>query len=215
MEPTEENLRAWNELHRRRAAALTAAPPNPDALAFLPELEGKRVLHVSCGAGETSAELVARGALVTGIDLDETALAAARERAPGGLFLLAELSDLPSHLRRKRFDLVVAGPGSLPEDLAGWIGAATAALRANGVLFLHERHPAGECVDPMSLRWSADYFEQPWLVGDLVEAVLAAGLELRRLAELRAPAAPRRRDPRIPAELVLVAARTTRSASGT
>jgi SAM-dependent methyltransferase len=208
MEPTEENLRAWNELHRRRAAALATTPPNPDALALLPDLHGKRVLHVACVTGETSAELVARGALLTGIDTDESALAVARERAPGGLFLVADLHELPSHLRRKRFDVVYAGPGTIPgEDLAGWLRAAFSPVRVGGVLFVHERHPAGECVDPMSLRWSADYFERPWLLGELVEGTLAAGLELRRVVELRAPAAPRRRDPRIPAELVLVAGR--------
>jgi SAM-dependent methyltransferase len=208
MEPTEENLRAWNELHRRRAAALATAPPNPDALALLPDLDGRRVLHVACGRGETSAELVARGALVTGIDADESALSVARESAPGGLFLVADLHQLPSHLRRRRFDLVYAGPGTLPgDDLAGWVGAAASAVRVGGVLFVHERHPAGECVDQMSLRWSADYFERPWLLGELVEAAVAAGLDPRRLVELRAPAAPRRRDPRIPAEVVLVAAR--------
>jgi SAM-dependent methyltransferase len=210
MEPTQENLRAWNELHRRRAAAQAATPPpNPDALALLPELGGKRLLHVSCGTGQTSAELVARGALVTGIDVDEPALAAARERAPGGLFLVADLHQLPSHLRRRRFDLVYAGPGSLAGigDVPGWIAAAAGVLQARGVLFLHERHPVAECIDPTSLRWRADYFEREWTPGELIEAVLAAGLTLRRFAELRAPPLPRRRDPRVPAELVLAAAK--------
>src|SRR5439155_1177283 len=91
---------------------------------------------------------------------------------------------------------VYAGPGALPaEDIAGWIAAAASALRARGLLFVHERHPAGECVEPMALRWSTDYFERPWRVDTLVEAALGAGLELRRLAELRAPA-PTPRKPR-------------------
>ena len=208
MEPTEENLRAWNELHRRRSAAFAAAPPlSPEALELLPEVAGKRVLHVFCGTGETSAELVARGALVTGIDLDEDALAAARERAPGGLFLVADLHQLPSHLRRRKFELVYGGPGALAqvEDVGAWVGAAAAALRVRGELFLHERHPVAECLDPMNLRWRADYFELPWRPGDLVAAVIDAGLVLSRLAELRPPASPRRRDPRVPSEFVLVA----------
>jgi ubiquinone/menaquinone biosynthesis C-methylase UbiE len=210
MEPTQENLRAWNELHRQRAAAQTASPPpNPEALALLPELAGKRVLHVSCGSGETSAALVGRGALVTGIDVDEDVLAAARERAPGGLFLVADLHQLPSHLRRRRFDLVYAGPGSLDVvgDVPSWVVAAARVLRAGGVLFLHERHPVAECIDPTTLRWRADYFDRKWSLGDLVDALLAAGLTLRRFAELRALGSPRRQDPRVPAEFVLAAAK--------
>jgi SAM-dependent methyltransferase len=208
MEPTEENRRAWNELHRRREAVSAAAPPpSPEALELLPDLAGKRVLHVRCGAGETSAELVGRGALVTGIDLDEEALAAARERAPGGLFLVADLHHLPSHLRRRKFELVYGGPGVLAhvEDLGAWVAAAASVLRVRGELFLHERHPVAECLDPMNLRWRADYFELPWRPGDLVAAVVEAGLSVSRLAELRPSASPRRRDPRVPSELVLVA----------
>jgi SAM-dependent methyltransferase len=209
MEPTEENLRAWNELHRRRAAARAATPPpRPEALALLPDLGGKRVLHVSCGTGETSAELVARGALVTGIDRDEEALALARERAPGGVFLVGDIDELPSHLRRKRFDLVYAGPGTLRSvDLEGWLAAAASALRARGALFVHERHPVADCIDPTTLRWRADYFELGWTLGELIDAVLAAGLVLQHLVELRAPSLPRRQDPRVPAELVAIAAR--------
>jgi len=40
----------------------------PDAVRErLPDLNGKHVLHVPCGTGEVSAELIALGALVTGV----------------------------------------------------------------------------------------------------------------------------------------------------
>jgi SAM-dependent methyltransferase len=207
MEPTEENRRAWNELQRRRVAAVAAAPgPNPEVLALVPDPAGRRVLLVSCGSGETAAKLVERGALVTGIDRDEDALALARERAPGALFLVAELDQLPAHLRRRRFDVVYACPGALSHGSAGgFVAAAASALQARGTLVLHERHPVADCIDPATLRWRADYFDLERSPGQLVDAAVAAGLVVRRLAELRAPATPRRGDPRIPAELVLVA----------
>jgi SAM-dependent methyltransferase len=176
-------------------------------LALLPELAGKRVLDARCGSGETSRELAARGALVTGIDEDEEALAAAREVAPEALFLRATLEQLPSHLRRRKFDLVYLSPAAVraAEDVAGLVSAAAGALRAGGELFLHARHPVADCVDPATLRWRADYFEQPQRPGDLVSAVLASGLALLRLAELRPATSPRRHDPRVPGELAVVA----------
>jgi SAM-dependent methyltransferase len=205
MEPTEENRRAWDAMHRRRSAALTAPSVSAQALQLLPPLDGRRVLHLFCGAGETSAQLVARGAIVTGIDLDEEALATARERAPEALFLRADLHHLPAHLRRRRFDLLYASPASIrtAEDLGEWARAAAGALRQRGELFAHALHPVAECVDPATLRWRADYFEQPRRPGDLVAAVIGAGLSVVALEELRPAASPRRHDPRVPGELVL------------
>jgi SAM-dependent methyltransferase len=208
MLPTEENRRAWDTLQRRRVAA-AAQPPSPEALEHLPDLAGKRVLHVVCGGGETSAELVARGALVTGIDVDEAALEAARERAPGALFLRADLHRLPSHLRRRKFDLVYLSPAAVrdDDDLTGLVAAAAGVLRVRGELFLHAHHPVADCVDPATLRWRADYFELPRRPGDLVAAIADAGLSPTRLAELRPAISPRRHDPRVPSELVVRAVR--------
>ena len=208
MEPTEENIRAWNERHRRWAEVWTALPELPDEVrALLPELESRHVLHLRCGTGETAAELAAAGALVTGVDADEDALAAARQRAPSALFLRADVEELPAQLRRRRFDLVFGGPGLLDtlHDLDAWATGVASALRAGGELLLHERHPLASCLDPASLRWRADYFELPWLVGDLVRTVVHAGLTILRLEELRPTAAPRVQDPRVPGSLALVA----------
>jgi SAM-dependent methyltransferase len=206
VEPTEENIRAWNELHRRWAEAYAGPPQlSLEARELLPELRSKHVLHVRCGTGETSAQLVELGALVTGIDLDEDALAAARGLAQNALFERADLLQLPPHLRRRRFHLVYAGPGALREaqDLPVWAAKAAGALRPGGELFVHEIHPVADCLDPASLRWRADYFELPWQLGEVVSAVAGSGLQVTRLVELRPPSSPRRQDPRVPGEYVL------------
>src|SRR5437016_2207240 len=111
MWPTEQNRQAWDERHgggRPFAARLPVAVRER-----LPDLQGKHVLHLPCGTGEIAAELSALGALVTGVDPDERALAAARERAPDAAFFQAELVELPLQLRRGRFNLVYSGEGAL------------------------------------------------------------------------------------------------------
>ena len=68
----------------------------PPALrARLHGLEGQRVLHLGCGSGEATAELAALGALVTGVDVDETALATARAREPVLPWLHGDAEHLP------------------------------------------------------------------------------------------------------------------------
>src|SRR6266508_4264920 len=111
MWPTEQNRQAWDN---RYGHGRGPGGRLPDAVRErLPDLKGKHVLHLPCGAGEVSAELIALGALVTGVDPSEEALTAARERAPDAAFFQAELHELPLQLRRGRFNLVYAGEGTL------------------------------------------------------------------------------------------------------
>ena len=223
MEPTEENLRAWDELHRLRVAALADRPAIPPGIReLLPDLQGRHVVHLMCGTGEASAELAAIGALVTGVDVWDEALAVARERYPDLVFVHADPHDLPLQLRRRRTDLVYAGGGVLRylHDLDAFLSGAVAALKTHGLLILWDTHPALECLDLTSLRWREDYFGgallvgtrlgeerevRLWRLGEVVNAVLAAGLVVRRLDELRTPGAVRRHDPRVPGEFALVA----------
>jgi len=59
-------------------------------------------LDLGCGPGDISAELIARGARVTGIDADNELLAAARRQCPSGLFENQDLNNLK--LSRNSFD---------------------------------------------------------------------------------------------------------------
>jgi SAM-dependent methyltransferase len=211
MWPTEQNRQAWND---RYGHGRGPGDRLPDAVRErLPDLNGKHVLHLPCGAGEVSAELIALGALVTGVDPSDEALAAARERAPDAAFFQAELHELPLQFRRGRFNLVYAGEGTLAtvSELALFASAVAAALRKNGELILYDWHPVAACVDPVDLRWRESYFtEGLWRLGQVVVAVAETGLALRELEELPPPPseAGGRLDPRLPTDFLLRATKT-------
>ncbi len=211
MWPTdEEGRRAWDELHRRRAEDESDRRRIPDAIRErLPALAGKHVLHLLCATGESTADLIALGALVTAVDVSEEALAAARERAPDAAFLLADVHDLPLELKRGRFDVVYADEGALTRvaSLEAWAREAVAALRANGELVIHDRHPVADCVDPVDLRWKVSYFEDGGFhrLGEIVSAVAGAGLALSLLEEFPSLSAERTHDARIPGDFLLIA----------
>src|SRR6266581_243859 len=128
MEPTDHNLRAWDDAHRRRAqvsGGLGLPSPVRHALA---DLHGKRALDLQCGTGEAAAELAEFGATVTGVDESAEALALARERWPSILWIQGDAEALPAELRRGRFDLVYRGPGVVERlrDLDGWVNGIAA-----------------------------------------------------------------------------------------
>ena len=119
------------------------------------------------------------------------------------------MHDLPSELKRGRFDLVYTAEGVLAwlHDLDAWAGGIVAALRSGGDFLLHEEHPVAQCVDA-SLRWREDYFDEDlhvyqgwshfelkgppateekverfWRLGQVVTALARAGLVVRQLEE--------------------------------
>jgi SAM-dependent methyltransferase len=211
MWPTEQNREAWEARFGR-----TAAPPAglPDAVRErLTDVNGKHVLHLPCGTGEATADLLALGALVSGIDPSDEALAIARERVPNAAFFQAEVYDLPLQLRRRRFSVVYAGDGtlSLAPDLELLSVALAAALRKGGRLVLHDRHPVADCIDPVGLRWRESYFEEGRRrLGQVVTAIVGGQLDLVELEELPPPPKETggRHDPRIPASFLLQATKT-------
>jgi SAM-dependent methyltransferase len=56
---------------------------------------GRTLLDLGCGAGELARMAVDKGAVVTGIDLDEAAVAAAAERVPEGSFTVGDAHEPP------------------------------------------------------------------------------------------------------------------------
>jgi SAM-dependent methyltransferase len=201
VEPTKDNLRVWEERRGR-----VEEPGLPEAVRrALPEVRGLMVLHLGCGTGVGTLELVERGAMVTGVDPSPAALEAARERLPDTALIAAELDELPVQLGRGRFDLALAPVLVDPRRVV-------AALRPGGELLIHDVHPVVECLDA-ALRWRANYFEEgERRLGEIVTAVAQAGLVISSLEEL--PAEDRRRqDPRVPAEFVLRAQKPPRAAA--
>lgn len=209
MEPTDHNRRAWDEIHRQRSEALAGERGLPAPVRHaLADLKDKRVLHLQCGTGESTAELAELGAVVTGVDSSGQALEAARERWPSILWVQADAQALPGELLRGRADLVYAGPGSLAQitDLDAWTRGIGTALHVGGDFLLFEEHPVALCVDGL-MHWRESYFaEGSRRLGQIVNAVTRAGLGIRALEEYPARSEDfRRHDARIPGTFLLYA----------
>jgi SAM-dependent methyltransferase len=218
MEPTDRNRRAWDEVHRRRSEAMRGRLGLPQIVrSALGDIGGRRVLHLQCATGESTAELA---------ELD-----VARERWPDVAWVQADVQALPQELTRGRFDLVYSADGVLAwlHDLDAWAHGIASALRGGGDFLLHDEHPVAQCIDP-SLRWREDYFDEGtfvnvgwehfelsgepareekherfWRLGQIVSAVAGAGLVVRQLEEYPGDRSWRRLPAKIPGAVVLLA----------
>ena len=232
MEPTDQNRKAWDEIHRRRTAAMEGQLGIPAQIReLLPDVAGKHVLHLQCATGESTAELVELGALVTAVDISTEALEVARERAPDVAFMHADVHELPLELHRGRFDLVFTGGGVLVwlHDLDAWAAGIASALKPGGTLLLYDSHPVGGCIDHLG-HWRDDYFdesvfveagwehfeltgspatepkhERHWRLEQVIDAVTGAGLQVTRLAEFQTLYKWMQRDRRVPWDFALLA----------
>jgi len=217
MEPTDQNREAWDEIHRRRAEATAGQLGIPEQIReLLPDVDGKHVLHLQCGTGESTAQLVELGALVSAVDISRDALEIARERAPDVAYVHADVHDLPLELRRSRFDLVFTGGGVLRwlHDLDAWATGIASTLKPGGLLLLYDDHPVSARVDPLG-HWRDDYFvdetgedhERHWQLGQVFAAVTGAGLRVMQLVEFQTLYTWAQRDRRVPWDFALLAAK--------
>lgn len=207
MDPTDQNRRAWDEIHRRRAEETGGQLGIPEGIReLLPDVEGKHVLHLQCATGEQTAELVELGALVTAVDISMEAIEVARERAPDVAYVHADIHDLPLEVRRGRFDLVFTGGDviSTLDDLDAWLQGIASALKPGGMLILYDSHPVTTSVDPLG-HWREDYFDGRRQLGEVLDAVIGAGLRVTRLAEFQSLYDWLQRDRRVPWDFALLA----------
>ena len=149
-------------------------------------------------------------AVVTGVESSGLALEAARERWPSILWVQADAQALPAELRRGRFDLVYAGPGSMLEirDLDAWMRGVATAVRPGGDLLLFDEHPVALCVDGL-MHWRESYFDEGLhRLGQILTAAARAGLPPRALEEYPSRAdGGRHHDARLPGTFLLYAQR--------
>ena len=202
MEPTDRNRRAWDEMHRARDA--TAGLP-PEVLARMPALGDKHVLQLGGDAAAAQA-LHELGALVTVVTSEPDTVENVRDLESGAAAVQADVTDLPLELRRGRFDLVYA-VDVLPEvrDLSSFAGSAAAAARSAGLLVLQDAHPVAGCLDDTGLAWRGDYFEGRFQLGQIVDALTAAGFWLRSLDEFSSLHRWRMGNRRVPGDLLITA----------
>jgi malonyl-CoA O-methyltransferase len=160
-----------------------------EILRLLPDVRGKRVLDVGCGAGRYLDLLAARGArCVVGVDPERAMLA----RVGGAAAACAALPRLPFH--GGTFDAVVCAlvVGHL-EDLAGALAEMARVLAPGGTLVYSDVHPEGAARGWRRTFRAAD--GRDYAVRHVVHprpaheaACAAAGLAIDAVAEPRANA---------------------------
>ena len=194
----------------RFGAGWERAVEHADLLALLPDVPGRRVLDLGCGAGQLAHFLATRGAAeVVGVDLSERMLALARAEwaHPRVTYQRASLED--AAFTPARFDLIVSSLAfHYVEDYRGLIGRIAGWLDAGGVLVYSTEHPIYTARLPGNgwirdgagaMRWSLDRYgdeggrAETWFVSGvrkvhrtmatLVNGLLDAGLVIERLLE--------------------------------
>ncbi len=125
--------------------------------AELPQVVGKRLLHLQCHFGADTLTLAQRGASVVGLDFSTEAITVARSLASElGLdedrarFVQADLYDAVAAIGEPAgFDIVFVTWGALCwlPDIAGWARIVAHFLKPGGSLYLAEGHPVAMVLD--------------------------------------------------------------------
>ena len=121
--------------------------------AELGDVVGKRVLHLQCNMGADTLSLARMGAIVTGVDISDAAIAQARQLADEtGLparFVRSDVYALPDALD-EQFDIVFMSYGALCwlGDLDRWARLVARYVRPGGIAYLVEMHPFSNMLAP-------------------------------------------------------------------
>jgi len=139
---------------------INASYERPAMLEMAGDVTGKRVLDVGCAGGALSEALVARGASVVGIDVNERFIERARARlgvTPNAEFHVADIAEPMPFVATGSFDIVTASLVlHYVEDWTTPLREFRRVLRPDGVLLISTHHPTQdiELAAP-----PADYFK--------------------------------------------------------
>lgn len=190
------------------ASVLNAYYERPAVLGLAGDVRGRRILDAGCGSGPLAAELVARGAAVSGFDGSSAMLDLARRRLGDSVPLQVHDLAQPLPYENEAFDDVVA---SLVlhylEDWSGPLAEMCRVLRPGGRLIASVNHPfVRQFNAPDQDYFRVQRYDEEYVfdgraavltmwhrpLREVVRAVTAAGLDLRVLDEpAPSPDAPR------------------------
>jgi SAM-dependent methyltransferase len=183
-------------------------------LELLGEVSGKRILHLQCHFGQDTLSLARLGATVTGLDISDAALDAARALAERcGLEADWVLSNVAEHVPALdgRFDIVFTSYGTIGwlPDLKPWAANIARYLKPGGRFVFVEFHPALWMFDNDFSAVAHSYFNRAMIIeeeqgsyadraapittrscswnhslDDVLSALLQAGLVLEGFTEL-------------------------------
>ncbi len=151
----------------------------PEELALLGDVRGQKLLHLQCNSGQDSLSLAARGALVTGVDISDEAIAFAcqlsQESGISATFHRADIYEWFKTMPAACFDRVFASYGVLCwlSDLERWAAGIASALVPGGRFVLMEFHPMAMYFDE---QWQPayDFFHHEGIPGGGVSDYVAA-----------------------------------------
>jgi SAM-dependent methyltransferase len=190
----------WRRCHREPGLVL-----DDRELHWLGDVAGKRIAVLGSGDNLVAFAIAGMGARVTSVDISESQLATAGQRAEElGLaieFVRADVTELHD-LATGSFDLVYTG-GHIAiwvSDLRKFYREATRILKLGGLLIVSEYHPFRRIWKATKdrLELESDYFhrgpysydapggkchEFQWTVNDYVTSVMGAGCELLTVEE--------------------------------
>lgn len=131
------------------------------------DVRGKRLLHLQCHFGMDTLAWAIRGAIVTGVDFSEVAIANARDLAQRmnleAKFAHCNICDLKDHLNDK-FDVVFTSYGAICwlNDLEKWAEIIAHFLVPDGYFYVADAHPFALVFDndkEQEFAIKYDYFE--------------------------------------------------------
>lgn len=195
----------------RFGAGWTKAFEQPSFMALLPDVAGRRVLDLGCGAGQLAHHLAERGAAeVIGVDVSERMLELARAERSHPRVTYVRESIEQATFAADRFDLVVSSMAiHYVADYRGLVQRIACWLSPAGLLVYSTEHPVyltrasadGWVRDAAGqpLHWAADAYadegvrEEHWFkdgvqkyhrtVARLLNGLIDAGLSIERVLE--------------------------------
>lgn len=167
----EQNRRSWNHAtrahnsHKGDQAAFFRTGGNrlfPEERELIGDVHGQRVLHLQCNAGQDTLSLAQLGAMVTGVDISDEAIAfatrLARESGVDAAFVRADLYEwlAAAAAGTARWDLVFCSYGAIIwlSDLHAWAAGIASVLAPGGRFAMIEFHPLLGMLDS---GWSLKY----------------------------------------------------------
>lgn len=151
----QKNKDSWNkrtavhlesDFYNNEAFLKGQNPLDDIVMNMLEDIAGKTVLHLQCHFGQDTLQMARMDAKVTGVDLSDKAIEAARkfneQLGLDGKFICCDIYDLPNHLD-EQFDIVFTSYGTvgwLP-DMDKWASIVSRYLKPGGRFIFAEFHP--------------------------------------------------------------------------
>lgn len=137
---------------------------NSIELNLLGDVSGKKILHLQCHFGQDSISLARMGAEVTGVDLSDVSIAAAKQLSADTntnvRFIACDVYSLPE-LLDESFDIVFTTYGTIGwlPDMDKWAGIVNRYLKPGGSFVFAEFHPVVWMFDDDFSKVGYNYFK--------------------------------------------------------